>query len=76
MATVRTCDNCNKRITDDNPVVAKLYLAPYTPGKTRATHNNYTGHMDIGLCCSSPILKGMNWRRRRPKVKGKPNGHA
>jgi hypothetical protein len=69
MALHKDCDNCGKRISDDNPIVAKLYIAPFTSGKTRAVHSLYTGHMDIGYCCSAKVVKGMNWQKRRTRAK-------
>jgi len=65
MATVRTCDHCSKRITKENPVIAKLFSAPVITGKTRSTHSNYTAHMDIGQCCAEWLVKLGMWQKRQ-----------
>lgn len=62
MASVRTCDSCGKQITNDNPLIAKEFIAPIVDGKTRTTHSHYTGHMDIGKCCAREL--GRPWRKR------------
>lgn len=69
MSQVKTCDNCGRRIDENNPSVAKLYIAPFTSGKTRALHSLYTGHMDIGACCRQPIISDMKWVKRKKRVK-------
>lgn len=69
MANHRTCDNCGKIIhPEKNPVIAKLFLVPVLKGRARATHSDYTGHMDIGQCCVEKVIKGMGWQKRKTKA--------
>lgn len=62
MARVLICDVCEKR-TDK--IATKLYLAPVTEGNGRATHSNYTAHLDVGTCCADRIVRLGKWRKRQ-----------
>jgi hypothetical protein len=63
----KTCDVCGKQSNGDNPIVSKLFIAPILPGKTRATHSYYTGHMDIGKCCIAKVTGLGNWQKRQTR---------
>jgi hypothetical protein len=65
MARMLLCDACHKPITDDNPIIYKLFLAPAIPGKTKNTHGNYTGHADIGKCCATKYTSSIKWQKRK-----------
>ena len=66
--TIKKCDKCGMDITDANPIVSKLFIAPVLPGKTRSTHSHYTGHMDIGKCCFSAVAKVGRWQQRKTRT--------
>lgn len=67
MATRRTCDHCNRDITDKNPVITKLFMAPIKAGQTRNTHSDYSAHMDIGQCCTLWLRQLGQWQRRKTR---------
>jgi hypothetical protein len=64
MAQTRECDMCHRKITDDNPVVLKLFLVP-TQGK-KWTDRQYTHHLDVGQCCIVKV-RNMDWQKRVSK---------
>jgi len=73
VSSVKVCDNCGKVIHETkNPIVAKLYLAPYVAGKTRALHSHYTASMDLGRCCAETMISQKRWVKR--KARARQNG--
>ena len=67
MATTKTCDGCGKPITEDNPIVLKLFSAPVKKGETRSTHSYYNRHMDIGQCCVVKVNGLGKWQKRQTR---------
>lgn len=75
------CDNCGKEITDKNPVIAKLFMAPVLKSRSRADHSSYTRHCDIGQCCVGWLNK-IGWTARMSRAayqdsrRTRSNGHS
>jgi len=67
MSAHRQCDVCKRKITEENPIVSKLYLAPVKPGEVRSTHSMYTASMDVGLCCVNKAKDFGTWVPRKSR---------
>jgi len=66
MAVARRCDSCGKEITDNNPLVMKLWATAVSNGKIgRTSHNNYTHSLDVGQCCLIKVNAFGKWAQRK-----------
>lgn len=65
-ANIKRCDVCGK---ETDAIVAKLYLAPVIPGKTRVTATHYNRSLDIGNHpeCVKAVHALGNWTKRRTR---------
>lgn len=66
MARMITCDICKKATTS---IVGKMFYAetgkePIRSKKAKSRHNNYTKHLDVGVCCADRVLTAFDWRDR------------
>jgi hypothetical protein len=66
MARVFHCDICKKQ-TDS--IVAKMFFAetgkaPIRSKNAKSIHNNYTKHLDVGVCCVDRVITAFNWSDR------------
>jgi hypothetical protein len=59
--TTLLCDVCRK---PTKRIVGKLNFIPMIPGVSRSAHSNYSHHADVGECCKSKILNGINFSQR------------
>lgn len=67
MATRRECDLCERRISEDNPIVAKLFFSPVkTEGNGGGNSNDYTLHADVGQCCATKVNQ-WKWQKRETR---------
>lgn len=63
----RTCDHCHTEITEENRIIAKLFLTPAL-GLTKVNASDYHAHMDIGQCCTEWLTKQAGeWQTRRKR---------
>ena len=69
MSAHRTCDSCGKTITEENPIVTKLFMVPVKQGVT-AKHSSYTHHMDVGQCCFNKV-HDLGWQKRKSRAAAK-----
>ena len=61
-----SCDIC-KQPTEQ--IVAKMFYAearkePIRSKKAKSIHNNYTKHLDVGVCCAERVTTAFQWRDR------------
>lgn len=69
MSAHRECDSCGRKITEQNPIVMKLFMIPVLPGQP-AKHSSYTHHMDVGKCC---YQKTVDWKWQKRKTRKESN---
>lgn len=60
------CDICKQPTAQ---IVAKMFYAearkePIRSKKAKSIHNNYTKHLDVGICCAERVVSGFQWRDR------------
>jgi hypothetical protein len=66
MARLSLCDCCQKEITEENPLVAKLYFTPWNGvPKESAGHHTYSSKLDIGKCCIVKVHQLGKWTPRK-----------
>jgi hypothetical protein len=66
LARVITCDICKQPTSQ---IVAKMFYAemrkePIRSKNAKSIHNNYTKHLDVGICCAERVITGFQWRDR------------
>ena len=66
MARKITCDICQKETSE---IVAKMFYAetkkePIRSKAAKSIHNNYTKHLDVGICCAARVVAGFAWTDR------------
>lgn len=66
MSRVLTCDICK---SNTSAIVAKMFYAemgkePIRSKKAKSIHNNYTKHLDVGVCCADRVTTAFQWRDR------------
>jgi hypothetical protein len=63
MAKQFHCDVCKRR-TDE--IVGKMFYTMLTPGRgANNFSNNYSHHLDVGVCCADKLLKSFDWQPRQ-----------
>lgn len=66
MARMISCDICKQPTAQ---IVAKMFFAeagkePIRSKKAKSIHNNYTKHLDVGVCCADRVINAFDWRDR------------
>lgn len=66
MARMLKCDICKQATAQ---IVAKMFYAeigkePIRSKKAKSIHNNYTKHLDVGVCCADRVITAFEWRDR------------
>lgn len=74
MALVKQCDSCKKEISEDNPLVFQMWMAPIANGRPgKRTHSEYTMRMDIGKCCLVKMSNVGKWQKRKKQGRRSAN---